>query len=300
MKKIIKILIVGYGSIGKKHHKALKNIKQKKEIFILSKRNSPKHFFIKRNEIKNLNPDYIIICSNTNNHLGDIKFIEKNLKKKIVLVEKPIFNKLKKFKPSKNKYFVNYQLRLHPVIQSLKKIVKNKEILNLQVSCNSFLPTWRERDYTKSYSSQKKLGGGVLLDLSHELDYILWIFKKVTVNYAKIKKTSKLKISSDDHASIVGKISNKGLYYLNLSYFSQLPQRKIFLDCNDFSFNGDLIKNFYEYKSPMKKITKFYGITQSKLLTNVHMKMINKDFKDLCTFDQGVSVLKYIEKIKRA
>ena len=34
-------------------------------------------------------------------------------------------------------------------------------------------------NYTKSVSAQKKLGGGVLLELSHELDYLKWIFKNL-------------------------------------------------------------------------------------------------------------------------
>ncbi len=299
MKKKIKILIIGYGSIGKKHLKVLRNIKYKKEIFILSERNFTNKIFVNRYAIKNLNPDYIIICSKTSSHLRDVKFIEKTLEKKIVLIEKPIFNKLNKFKPSKNKYFVNYQLRLHPIIKKLKEIASNKKILNLQVSCNSFLPAWRNTEYKKSYSSQKRLGGGVLLDLSHELDYILWIFKNVSVNYSKIEKNSKLNINSEDHASVLGKISNEGILHLNLSYFSRISNRKILLDCNDFSFEGDLIKNYFKFESSKKKITKFYKISQSKLLSNVHRKIIEKDFKDLCSFEEGLQVLKLIKKIKK-
>jgi predicted dehydrogenase len=297
-KKNYKILIIGYGSIGKQHYKSLNNLSLKKNIFFLSKRNIKNKNFIKRKDIKKLNPNYIIICSNTVDHLSDVKFLEKNLEKKIILIEKPVFEKINNFKPKKNKYFVNYQLRFHPVIQELKKITKNKKILNLQVNCNSFLPGWRNRDYKKSYSSKKILGGGVLLDLSHELDYILWIFKKIKINYSKIGKISKLKIDSDDSAHILGKLSFNGIYNINLSYFSRIPKRSIVLDCDEFSFYGDLINNFYKFKSSQKTISKFFKINQLKLLTNVHKKIINRNYKDLCTFKEGSLVLKYIKNLK--
>ena len=45
--------------------------------------------------------------------------------------------------------------------------------------CHSYLPQWRKKNYKKSYSSNAKLGGGVSLDLSHEIDYIQWIFGNI-------------------------------------------------------------------------------------------------------------------------
>ena len=77
---------------------------------------------------------------------------------------------------------------------------------------------------------QKKKGGGVLLDLSHEIDYLQWIFGKINkVEYKKIKKISNLKIKSEDVAQVIGKIKNIN-YYLNLTYFSRFEERRIIID----------------------------------------------------------------------
>ena len=58
----------------------------------------------------------------------------------------------------------------------MKKKVK---VFNINIISNSYLPKWRKRDYRTSYSSSKSQGGGVLLDLSHELDYLTWIFPNI-------------------------------------------------------------------------------------------------------------------------
>ena len=92
-----------------------------------------------------------------------IKLIEKIFINKKVLVEKPLFHKSINFNLKKNKYYVGYNLRFHPVIKFLKNKIKKKEIFSVSIFCNSFLPKWRKNiDYSNSYSSQKK-GGGVLV-----------------------------------------------------------------------------------------------------------------------------------------
>ena len=60
--------------------------------------------------------------------------------------------------------------------------------MSTTVLCGSYLPSWRKNIiYNKSYSSDKKKGGGVLLDLSHEIDYITWILGSFTKNILSIK-----------------------------------------------------------------------------------------------------------------
>lgn len=297
MKKNIRILIIGYGSIAKKHHKVLKKLGCK-NIKILSERNLNGQNFINEAQVSRLEPDYIIISSDTGSHIKHIRLIEKSVKNKIVLVEKPIFEKVYNLRSLKNKYLINYQLRLHPVIQEIRRVFRNKKILNLQVNCNSFLPDWRIREYTSTYSSKKK-GGGVLLDLSHELDYILWIFKKINIHHVANKKLSDLNIKTDDHLSLAGTIPNNGNLNIGLSYFSKLHRRSIYIDTNTTSCYGDLIKNSISIRSARGKYFKVFKIDQLKLLADVHKKILKKNFKDICSFKEGIAVLNLIDKIKK-
>ena len=72
--------------------------------------------------IQKFNPDYIIIANDTNKHLLELEKICKLTSGKTVLVEKPIFEKFIKFYPKKNRFFVTYNMRFHPILNYLKLV----------------------------------------------------------------------------------------------------------------------------------------------------------------------------------
>lgn len=131
MKK--KILIIGYGSIGKKHYQILrKYFPNKFEISILrtSLKSTCKkiNFFFKMHDAIKFQPDYVIICSAANKHYYYYKKF-KNIAEKF-FIEKPLIEKLnyKKLQifNSVNNVYVGYFLRFNPVIKYLRKIIKKK------------------------------------------------------------------------------------------------------------------------------------------------------------------------------
>ena len=83
--------------------------------------------------------------------------------------------------------------------------------MSVRSEVGSYLPSWRkDTDYKKSVSAKKKLGGGVLLELSHDIDYLFWLFGKVEWVSATIYKQSNLKIDTEDTAIItLGFLNNK-------------------------------------------------------------------------------------------
>ena len=80
-------------------------------------------------------------------------------------------------------------LRCCSKVQSCNKIFKNNvdlnDVISTRIICSSYLPNGENADYV-IYSS-KRMGGGVSLDLIHEIDYILYLFGKPEkiVNYRK-------------------------------------------------------------------------------------------------------------------
>ena len=89
-----KIVIIGYGSAGRRHARIINNNFKNIEINILTKQRVKKFRSFKNlNEIKKINPDYIIIASETIKHLNQLKYLEKNFKNKKILIEKPLFHK---------------------------------------------------------------------------------------------------------------------------------------------------------------------------------------------------------------
>ncbi len=299
MKK--KVLIFGFGSIGIRHANLLYKLKKISNVVVFSRRRINK--FKSTNNIKDIleyNPDYIVVCSETYQHHRSIKIIEKHFKNKIVLVEKPLFHKPVKLSFKHNKYYVGYNLRFHPVVKFLKNRIKQKEIFSVSIFCNSFLPKWRKNiDYFNSYSSSKTKGGGVLLDLSHEIDYLQWLFGKVNkIEYKKIKKISNLKIKSEDVAQVIGKIENIN-FYLNLTYFSRFEERRIIIDSKKETIIGDLIKcNIKTINKNNLKITKFNNnINQTYI--DQHLAILTNQSKNLCKVEDAKNTISLIDKLKK-
>ena len=300
MKK--KVLIIGYGSIGEKHAKILSKLKSISKILIFTKRKSIK--FKSTNNLKKIigfNPDYIFVCSETINHFNHVKFIDKNFKNKVVLIEKPLFHKDIKINFKNNKYFIGYNLRFHPVLKFIKNKIKKKKIFSIRINCSSYLPDWRpKKDYKQVYSSIKKKGGGILLDLSHEIDYLQWLFGKITkIEKAKATKISNLKVNVEDSAFIVGKIKNIH-FNINLNFFSRFKERTIILDAGNFSIKGDLIQNKVEIINDNKNL--IFNFKNDKFLTYFlqNKNLLRKNFSNFCSLRKGSEILKTIKKIKYA
>ena len=120
-----------------------------------------------------------------------------------------------------------------------KKIGK---ILHVQVDCGSYLPEWRKgQDYRKSVSAKTKLGGGVLLELSHELEYIRWFFGDMKSVYANIQNSETLDIDVEDSVDMIFE-SDKG--------FSV----SVHLDYNSISRQSEKTWNYKGYKELYKLI----------------------------------------------
>ena len=289
-------LIIGFGSIGKQQYKVLKKLKIFKKIYIYSKHNKKSNFISGFSKITDTNPDLIVICSETSQHFKMLKFIEKKFKNKIILVEKPLFSKFKNLKIKNNKVFVGYNLRYDPLLQYTKKILEKKnKIISSNITCNSYLPNWRNRNYWKTYSASKTKGGGVHLDLSHEIDYTNWIFKKLKKKKYFLEKISNLKINSFDYFNWIGKSKISKVINIKLSYFSFKEQRKIEI----FRYNEyilvDLLNRVIEFSNLKHvKIKKFRKINAVQ-----RMQMQIKDIMSnrpiyACTFKEALVTLKLI------
>jgi len=234
----LKLLIIGLGSIAQKHIDAIKKINQFATIYALRSNTNAKAF-LNIIDLYNLSEvpydiDFILISNPTSLHSKTIlNVIDFN---KPLFIEKPVFDSVinndeivRLIKEKNIKTYVACNLRFHPAINFIKSYFNsNMSKLNeVNVYCGSYLPKWRPlQDYTKSYSANQKLGGGVHLDLIHELDYTIWIFGK-PINYNSIKrKVSNLLIDTFDY-------TNYNLSYpdfnvsITLNYYRSTPKRQI-------------------------------------------------------------------------
>jgi len=295
-----KILIIGKGSSGIKHFIALRSINKKFTIKNVSSRKFPIIFGDNFLKLIKFNPDYLVIATPSSYHYKFIKIIEKLFKNKLILIEKPLFNKKNKpLSNIKNNYFVGYNLRYHPVLRFVKNYIKNKKVYFVKADCLTYLPDWRKTNYKKTVSARKKLGGGVKLELSHEIDYLRWFFEDLKVLYSFNKKISNLNIDCDDILSLNAHVKKKIFINLNLNFFSKISRREILINGQNFSLLGDLIKNkIVLIENKKKKIYKFKKFNILKSYVEEHNDLMKKNYKFSCNYKQAIKTQKILDQIK--
>lgn len=247
-----KVLIIGLGSIAQKHIKALRKIDPEVKIIALRSHSSASawegidNIFSYTSIPEDL--DFILVSNPTSEHYQTIEQILDQGIKKPLFIEKPPFhslegndNLLKKIKNSGVRTYTAFNFRFHPVIKWLKMNIPNKRLLEVQAYCGSYLPEWRPgRDYREVYSAQKAKGGGVHLDLIHELDYLLWLLGRPKQVQSHLAKVSDLAIDSVDcaHYWLAYDQLNAGI---TLNYYRPYPKRTIELVFENEIWYADLI-----------------------------------------------------------
>ena len=291
-------LIVGYGSIGKRHADILKEMGH--SICVVSKRNVKdfSHYPTIKKALQNKDFDYVIISNETYKHFDSfIELRELGYSGKI-LIEKPVFAKIHALDETLlNNVFVAYNLRFHPVIQKLRMLLQGKQLYSIQAYSGQYLPDWRPgADYTNCYSASKVMGGGVLRDLSHELDYINWIaggWRRVSAIGGKF---SNLQIDSDDSYVLLMEMKNCPMVSIQINYLDRKAQREIIINLEGSSIKADLILNTLEINGEIEK----FEVERNLSYTLQHKAILRGNYHDMCTFDQGMDVLKLIHAIEMA
>lgn len=299
----MKVLLIGYGSIGRRHFEVLKSFSQISDIHIVTRQallNEKTYSSLETvSEIRSY--DYYLIASETSKHFEQLNWLNANVEGKIIFCEKPLFEKEYLLRDIKNNIFIGYVLRFHPLLQKLKSMIKDHNVLNINVSCGSYLPSWRSNiDYKDSYSAKKDQGGGVLLDLSHELDYTNWIIGELVNIKSFQTKVSNLEIDSDDLVSLVANTREGIVANLSIDYFSKLGHRKILLNTNDFTLELDLIANklVQTFLSGKNQQHELAGLEKNYLFEKMHQEILFSEVKkNVATLEEGLTLMHQIQNI---
>ena len=296
------ILLIGFGSIGKRHYEVLNEFFNVNSIDIVTKQTlDDKVTYKSLDIIENLNQyDYFIIASETNKHYEQLKYLEDNVKNKLIFCEKPLFDTYKEFNIINNKVYVGYVLRFHPLLLKLKELVKAETIININAKCGQYLPTWRPgTDYTKSYSASKKQGGGVLLDLSHEIDYVQWFVGNITDIKSYQVKVSDLNIDSDDLTTFIGRSHNGAIVNISIDYISKITHRSLHIDTIDNSYILDFINNILSKKDKngKEKIFNNSSLGRNDMFTDMHKSILNHE-NIITSYKQAQDIMKTIITIQ--
>lgn len=209
----MKVLILGLGSIAKKHIAALQAIDESIQFFALRSSKSSSIYPSVEN-IYSMDEalmhvfDFAIISNPTSEHQRSIELLRSIHCP--LFIEKPLSNQLsieKTVNETENKGILTYvgcNLRFLKSLQFVKQMIDsgNEQINEINAYCGSYLPEWRkDGDFRKIYSALPELGGGVHLDLIHELDYLYWIFGIPVKTHRIFSNHSTLEIDAVDYAN---------------------------------------------------------------------------------------------------
>lgn len=253
----MKFLFIGCGSICLRHIRLLKDLAPGADIsaYRITSRNAD---LLEKLEVKSYSsledalkgkPDAVFVTNPTSIHAETILKIKG--KAKSIFVEKPLSHNLEnvhELKSLDNTFLIGYVLRYHPVLKKVKELLDNGAIgrpIFGEASVGQFLPTWRPGvDYRDSHSAKKKFGGGAILELSHELDYLHWLLGWPSEVFCRAGKFSDLEIETEDMAEIVLSYGKKSLARVHLDFL----QRKASRTGKVVGSKGDLIFNILEGK----------------------------------------------------
>jgi predicted dehydrogenase len=298
----LKILLIGYGSIGKRHEEVLLNISDTYSVDIVTKQHlKNKITFVSLSEVKQLDTyDYFVIASETVKHYEQLKYLDVNVQNKIILCEKPLFETNKNIEIINNKVYVGYVLRFHPLLNKIKSFMADEKVLSAHINCGSYLPSWRPNsDYTKLYSANKKQGGGVLLDLSHEIDYVQWLFGNLTEIKSYQAKISDLKIDSDDFTSLIAKTNTNVFVNISIDYISKITHRTMIINTIENTYSLDFIKNtlIKKNKKGVETILNADDLARNDMFDLMHKAIINETINP-CTFNEALEIMDTITTIQ--
>jgi len=258
-------------------------------------------------------PDFMIVSNPTSLHLDYLlKAIDYNVD---ALIEKPVASSYTEIKTveneirgRKNKVYVGFNLRFHPIVREVSEIIKTNKygrVLKADLYVGEYLPSWHPyEDYRASYAAKKELGGGVLRTLCHEIDLGQYWFGGYNKVYGKVARISGLDIDVDDNTDILAEMKNGVLLKITMDYLNPVLERR-----------GRILfeKGLLEYNFPSMEITfTDYETREIRSLLKVEKydynaqyrhqmeKFLDKSDEQICTLEEGINVARIVDKCEES
>lgn len=320
----MKYLILGCGSIGQRHLNNLKNVTTGEIIAYRTREKKVKKLenesYVKTysdlTEALNQNPDVVLITNPTSLHIQSALVAAKQGCH--LFIEKPISNNLDGIdeltdivRKKKLVVLIGCNLRFHPCLKFIKKVLDEKRIgkvISARVQMGQYLPDWHPwEDYRKAYSSREELGGGIILDAIHELDYIRWLLGDISEVFSFSEKLSNLDIDTEDIAEILLRFKSGAIGEVHLDYIQRHPSRT----CEIIGECGSIVLNLNEgtvkvYTAEKKKWEVFeqpkgYDMNQTYIDEMTHfISCVEGKEETLIGIMDGLEVLKIALAAKKS
>jgi len=178
--------------------------------------------------------------------------------------------------------------------------LQGKKVPAVNVHVSEYLPWWRPgTDYRSCYSAKRSEGGGVVFDISHEIDYIQWLFGAMTRLVSLTGRLSDLEIDSDDYSAVLAVTERKTAINLSMDYLSMVPVRSMLASANDASVLLDLEHGLLTYcdENHQQQTWDFSTMERNHTYREMHRAILERQGGDACTLQEGLATMRTIQKI---
>lgn len=319
----MKFLISGLGSIGRRHFRNLLALGEQDILLHRTHRatlpdDELAGFPVETDLTKALahRPDALIVTNPTALHLEvAIPAAEAGC---YILMEKPISNSLDRvgelteaLKRGGGQCLVGFQFRFHPGLRQVKSWLEAGTIgtpLSVRAHWGEYLPGWHPwEDYTQGYAARPELGGGVVLTLSHPLDYLRWLSGEVEGLWA-FTSNQGLGMAVEDSAEIGLRFESGCLGSLHLDYNQRPPSHILEITGTQGRIvwdNADGAARLYqaEGSKEWQIVTPPEGFERNWLFMDEmrhFLRVMQGEEKPVCTLQDGIEALRLSMKVLEA
>ena len=322
----MKFLIAGLGSIGRRHFRNLIALGEKDIVLLRTRKATlpddelagyPVETDLAE-ALKKHKPDAVVVANPTSLHLDvAIPAAEAGCH---ILLEKPVSHSLdrlgqleKAAAKSGSKILVGFQFRYHPTLNKARELIQSDalgKILTVHVHWGEYLPQWHPwEDYRQSYAARADLGGGVIVTLTHPLDYLRFLLGDVASLWSFNGHLSALELNVEDFAEIGLKFSNGAVGGVHINYFQRPGVHKLEIVGTDGTMrwdNADGILHLFKMPAPFGSysdlppapVTESFsppdGFERNQLFiaqTKHFIDIVRGNAQPICTLTDGVRAL---------
>ena len=307
-------LVVGAGSIGLRHQRVLESLGLRTDLVsrrpVVGEVEGVRTHEDLAEALRDVRPEHVVIATETSAHRDTLDRLTAEGFRGSVLIEKPLAATAIGRAPANwdtlpfRTVAVGYQLRFHPAVAAARALMADAAPVTLEASVGQHLASWRPgRGVGDTASARLEDGGGVLRDLSHELDLILWLagdWRRVCALGGRSGALGTA-VATDDHWGILLELASGAVATVHLDALDRIGQRRLSLVAADRTVAVDLVGGGVSHADAEGSRIEQHPAGRDDVLTAMHRSLFEGASDDRrCSLEQGIAVVRLIDAIERS
>lgn len=294
-----RFLVIGQGSIGQRHARLLAN---HGSVACVSARASGSFRSVSEAVRSSEAFTHAVVANVTSHHAAAVEELAHAGFDGHLLIEKPVCASLADIggiERSAHRFAsvsVGYNLRFHPVIQALQKRLAGGKVLEARLSVGQLLSQWRPgSDYLEGSSAKVSAGGGVLRDLSHELDLALLLLGPWKRVVSMGGNFGRLGIQTDEAWAIILEMESGAMVSVLMNYFDRPGHRSISVTTESESIVADIAAGFMSVDGEPEA----FVVERDDTYEALHRDFLSRQ-ENACSLEEAFDVMRLIDGIERS